>query len=144
MKKLLLSFFCLLLLAPGHTFAQADKDITAIRKLLFLQVQEWNKGNIEGYMHGYWESDSLLFIGSKGPRYGYGATLARYKEAYPDADHMGHLTSTITSMQRLSPEYYFVVGKWALARTAGDVSGSYTLLLRKLNGKWVIISDHSS
>jgi ketosteroid isomerase-like protein len=142
MKKLLVSLLCIIC---AHTaFSQADKDVTAIRKLLFMQVSEWNKGNIEGYMHGYWESDSLLFIGSKGPRYGYNATLTRYKEAYPDADHMGKLTSTITSMQKLSDDYYFIVGKWALQRKAGDVDGSYTLLLKKIKGKWVIVCDHSS
>ncbi len=125
-------------------FAQADKDVIDIRKLLFMQVVEWNKGSVDGYMKGYWENDSLLFIGSKGPRYGYGATLKRYKEAYPDADHMGKLKTSITSMQRLSDEYYFIVGKWALERKAGDVDGSFTLLLRKIKGKWVIVSDHSS
>jgi hypothetical protein len=112
--------------------------------MLFAQVAEWNKGNIEGYMKGYWENDSLLFIGSKGPRYGYNTTLARYKEAYPDRAHMGRLTSTITRMDKLSKEYYFIVGKWALARSVGDISGSYTLLIRKIKGNWVIVCDHSS
>jgi ketosteroid isomerase-like protein len=112
--------------------------------MLSAQVDEWNKGNIEGYMHGYWENDSLLFIGSKGPRYGYGITLKKYKEAYPDADHMGKLTSTITRMQKLSGKYYFIVGTWALKRNAGDVGGSYTLLLKKIKGKWYVIADHSS
>jgi ketosteroid isomerase-like protein len=112
--------------------------------MLSAQVVEWNKGHIDGYMKGYWESDSLLFIGSKGPRYGYETTLKRYKEAYPDADHMGSLTSTITSIQKLCPDYYFIVGKWDLKRKAGDVGGSYTLLLRKIKGQWVIVSDHSS
>lgn len=142
MKRL----FLLLLLSciAGSLFAQVDKDVMAIRKLLLLQVQEWNKGNIDGYMHGYWESDSLLFIGSKGPRYGYQNTLSNYKKAYPDADHMGKLKTTVVSMERLSPEYYFIVGKWALERKAGDVSGSYTLLLKKIKDQWVIVCDHSS
>lgn len=135
-------FLIFLLCCSGLVYGQGAEQ--SIRKMLTAQVTEWNKGNIEGYMKGYWESDSLLFIGSKGPRYGYNATLSRYKEAYPDADHMGTLTSTIVSMQKLSPDYYFIVGKWALARKAGDVSGSYTLLLRKIKGSWVIISDHSS
>jgi hypothetical protein len=112
--------------------------------MLAQQVTEWNKANIDGYMHGYWEHDSLLFIGAKGPTWGYAATLARYKKAYPDTAHTGRLASTIVSMKRLSPEYYFVVGKWALQRSAGNVGGSYTLLLRKIRGQWVIIADHSS
>jgi ketosteroid isomerase-like protein len=126
-------------------FALAQsKDEQAIRTMLAAQVNEWNKGSIDGYMKGYWENDSLLFIGSKGPRYGYETTLKRYKEAYPDADHMGKLTSVVASMQRLSEQYYFVVGTWALQRKAGDVGGSYTLLLKKIKGKWVIVCDHSS
>lgn len=141
MKRILPVFLCLLF--AGVAFA-ANKDEQAISKMLSAQVAEWNKGNIDGYMKGYWESDSLLFIGSSGPRYGYGATLKRYKEAYPDAAHMGVLTSTVVSMRRLSPEYYFIVGKWALKRSAGDVAGSYTLLIRKKKGNWVIVCDHSS
>lgn len=141
MKKLLFLFLGIFL--SQYTIAQ-NKDETAIRKMLSAQVTEWNKGSIDGYMKGYWEDDSLLFIGSKGPRYGYQTTLKRYKEAYSDADHMGQLTSTITREEKLSDSYYFIVGKWALKRKAGDVDGSYTLLLRKINGKWVIICDHSS
>jgi hypothetical protein len=141
MKKLLITALCVIIV--NSAFAQVDPDIMSIRKMLFNQVTEWNKGSIDGYMHGYWESDSLLFIGSKGPRYGYATTLAKDKEAYPDADHMGKLTTSVTSMQRLADDYYFVVGKWALKRNAGDVSGSYTLLIRKIKGSWVIVCDHS-
>ena len=95
-------------------------------------------------MHGYWESDSLVFIGKNGPTYGYNATLARYKKSYPDPQQMGQLTSTIVSLERLSSGHYFVIGKWALARTMGNLSGSYTLLIKKINGEWVIVVDHSS
>jgi opacity protein-like surface antigen len=137
--------FCTVAALLFCLFASAQSaDERTIRTMLAAQVTEWNKGNIEGYMHGYWESDSLIFIGSKGPRYGYAVTVKKYKEAYPDADHMGILTSVITSARRLSPDYYFIVGTWALKRNAGDVGGSYTLLLRKIKEHWVIICDHSS
>ncbi len=140
MKHVLL---CLLLAIPIFTFANS-KDEAAIRRMLAAQVVKWNEGNVAGYMKGYWESDSLVFIGKSGPTYGYIPTLERYKKGYPDAAHMGKLTSTILSMQQLSPNYYFVIGKWELKREAGDVGGSYTLLIKKINGEWVIVCDHSS
>ncbi|MGN6566559.1 MAG: YybH family protein [Flavipsychrobacter sp.] len=140
-KSLLGAAYCLVL--SFSSFAQA-KDEQFIRKMLSAQVTEWNKGNIAGYMKGYWENDSLVFIGKNGPNYGYSNTLARYQKAYPDAAHMGRLTSTIINMKRLSSDYYFIIGKWQLTREAGDIGGSYTLLLHKINGKWVIIVDHSS
>ncbi len=137
----LIIVFILVALGAG---ANNKKSERAIRAMLTAQVTEWNKGNIEGYMHGYWENDSLLFIGSKGPRYGYDVTLKKYKEAYADLAHMGQLTSVITRMERLSGKCYFVVGTWALKRSAGDVGGSYTLLIKKIKGQWVVVADHSS
>lgn len=136
-------FLALVAFPLCHTHARGS-DESNIRKMLAAQVVAWNKGSMEGFMKGYWESDSLVFIGKNGPTYGYNATLARYKKSYPDTDHSGKLTSTIISIKRLSPEYYFVTGKWALSRKAGNVSGSYTLLIRKIKGEWVIVCDHSS
>jgi hypothetical protein len=120
------------------------RDEAAIRKMLAAQVYQWNKGDIAGYMKGYWENDSLLFIGKNGPTYGYDNTLARYKRSYPDIEKMGILTSTVVSIKKLSAKYYFVVGKWHLKRVAGDLEGSYTLLIRHIEGEWVIVADHSS
>lgn len=140
-KSLLIAAYCLAL--TFTSFAQI-KDEQVIRNMLTAQVAEWNKGNIAGYMKGYWENDSLVFIGKNGPNYGYSNTLTRYQKTYPDAAHMGKLTSTIISMKRLSADYYFIIGKWQLNRSAGDIGGSYTLLMHKLNGKWVIVVDHSS
>ena len=142
MRKIMLILFCLASITRVN--AQVAPDIAAIRKILFTQVMAWNNGSVDGYMKGYWENDSLVFIGSNGPNYGFKATLNRYKEHYPDAAHMGHLKTTIVSMEKLSDEYYFVIGKWALTRSAGNVDGSFTLLFRKIKGKWVIICDHSS
>lgn len=112
--------------------------------MLQAQEKEWNNGNLEAFMKGYWQNDSLLFIGKNGPKYGYTTTLENYKKGYPDTARMGKFTSTILCIKKLSREYYFVVGKWYLKRTVGDVSGHYTLLIKKINGEWVIVADHSS
>lgn len=140
MKQFLLFVFC-----TTTFFAQAqNKDENAIRAMLSAQEAAWNTGNLEQFMIGYWQSDSLMFIGKNGPTYGYDKTLENYKKGYPDTAHMGKFTSTIVSMKRLSAKYYFVTGKWFLKRTIGDVSGYYTLLITKINGKWVVVADHSS
>ncbi len=113
-------------------------------KMMKAQEAAWNKGDLVSFMHGYWENDSLMFIGKKGPTYGYKSTLENYQKGYPDLAHMGHFTSTILQMKRISNDCYFILGKWELKRDAGDVDGHYTLLLRKINNEWVIVSDHSS
>ena len=119
-------------------------DEAAIRKILNEQTESWNKGNIEEFMKGYWNNDSLMFIGSNGITYGFQNTLNNYRKNYDSPDKMGTLNFKLLKVQRLSPEYYFVVGKWDLTRKAGNVGGHYDLIFRKINGTWVIISDHSS
>lgn len=120
------------------------KDVKAILSLLETQSKEWNNGNLEGFMKGYWENDSLMFIGKTGITYGYQNTLSNYKKSYSDSARMGKLFFTILQVRRMSPEYYFVVGKWYLKRTVGDISGHFSLVFRKINGEWKIVADHSS
>jgi ketosteroid isomerase-like protein len=121
-----------------------SSDETIIRKMLADQTVEWNKGNIESFMQGYWKSDSLLFVGKSGPNYGFRKTLENYKKGYPDTAAMGKLSFDILKVTRLSPDYFFVLGKWMLKRSIGDLSGHYTLLFRKIKGEWKIVVDHSS
>lgn len=143
MKKSILLLWATLLC--GSIYAQRmSADESAIRKVMQQQEVAWNAGNLEAFMEGYWPSDSLRFIGSKGLTYGWAATLANYKKSYPDAAAMGQLTFTLISVELLSRKSAFVIGKWQLKREAGDLSGHFTLLWKKLKGQWVIVADHSS
>lgn len=141
MRKLLICLFSLMI--AGSLLAQKT-DETAIRAVMAKQVTDWNNGNIDAFMETYWKSDSLRFVGSKGVTYGWKNTLERYKKSYPDTTVMGKLQFDIQSVQILSNDYAFVLGKWFLKRTIGDIGGYYTLLFKKVNGKWVIALDHTS
>ncbi|HEY1201335.1 MAG TPA: DUF4440 domain-containing protein [Niastella sp.] len=134
----ILSFFLI-----QQALAQ-DKDELAVRKILGDQTMAWNAVNIEEFMKGYWNNDSLMFIGKSGVTYGYQNTLMNYKKNYSNSDEMGTLSFDLIKVQRLSRDYYFVVGKWHLKRKVGDVGGHYDLIFRKINGSWFIVSDHSS
>ena len=141
MIKSVCSLFLLMIvqLATAQT-----KDAKAILQLLDGQEESWNQGDINQFMNGYWENDSLVFVGKNGLTYGYNNTLANYKKNYPDKTYMGKLKFTILSMKASGSQFYSIIGKWELTRTVGNLSGHYTLLLKKINGDWKIISDHSS
>lgn len=136
---IVISFFC------GQMPAQAQSSgADQIKELLNTQKDAWNQGNLERFMETYWKSDSLMFIGKSGVTYGWQATLDNYKKSYPGKDAMGTLSFQFIEFRKVAADTYFVVGKWHLARTIGDVSGHYTLLVRKISGKWKIVADHSS
>jgi ketosteroid isomerase-like protein len=140
-----LKIFVVLMLLLSCCVAMAQStDEKEVRAVLERQTQEWNRGNIDAFMVGYWNNDSLMFVGKSGVTYGYEQTKNNYKKNYSDTAKMGKLTFNILQVKPLSTDYYFVLGKWYLKRSVGDVSGHYTLIFRKINGKWLIISDHSS
>jgi ketosteroid isomerase-like protein len=119
---------------------------TAIRKVLEEQSTCWSQGDLECFMQGYWKSDSLLFVGSRGLTYGWQQTLDNYRQGYPDASAMGQLTFNLKEMRQLSPETMLVVGKWHLKRATaeGDLEGHFSVIFRKFPEGWKIIADHSS
>lgn len=133
-----LLFFCF---SAAHG---QSKDEKAIRAILAEQTKAWNRGDLHGFMQSYWKSDSLLFIGKSGVNRGWQRTLDNYKKGYPDTVAMGKLAFDIIEVRKLSGYYYHVVGKWMLTRSIGDISGHYTLLMRRIKGRWVIVADHSS
>ncbi len=134
----LTSFFSLTLLG------QPNKNEQAIRNLLNRQTLAWNRGDVDAFMLDYWKSDSLMFIGKNGVVWGWQNTLNNYKKGYPDTAAMGKLSFDLLQIKKLSRKYYFVVGKWMLQRSKGNLNGHYNLLLRKIKGQWKIVADHSS
>ena len=130
----------------GFTTVSAQSPKLAIRKVMADQAADWNRGDIAGFMKdGYWNNDSLVFVNQSGLTYGYVQTLANYKKRYDSPDKMGKLFFTLLSVKQVGPDYCFVLGKWLLKRpAAGDIGGTYSLLFRKIDGRWVIVVDHTS
>lgn len=141
MRKLFILLFCL----SGFTVnAQKLTDRQAILNLLEQQRGDWNKGEVEAYMQGYWKSDSLLFVGKNGPTYGWQKTLENYKKGYPDKATMGYLTFGIKKVELLTRDRAFVLGSWNVKQEKGELKGYFTLLLRRIDGVWKVVVDHSS
>ncbi len=142
MEKKVGLFVWLLLMVTA--LSAQSKEEASVRNLLTEQTKEWNNGNIAAFMETYWKSDSLMFVGKSGITYGWQKTMDNYKRNYPDTATMGKLKFDLLEVKRLSPMYFFVVGKWHLTRSIGDIGGSFTLLFQKIKNKWIIITDHSS
>ena len=126
--------------------SQAEKvsirgSVTAV---LGAQVAAWNAGDIDDFMETYWQSDELRFASGGTVKEGWEVTLERYRTVYPDKAAMGQLTFDILDIQVVTREVAVVFGAWNLQRAQGDLSGLYTLLLHEINGRWLIVHDHTS
>ena len=121
-----------------------DPAATAIRNLLTEQAAAWNRGDIDSFMQYYWKSDDLTFSSGGETRRGWQAAQQRYKTRYPTREHMGRLTFDRLEIQLLCDSAALVLGRWQLERKRDPVGGNFTLVFRRLHGRWLIVHDHTS
>jgi ketosteroid isomerase-like protein len=137
-----------LVIASSAAFAQnsAEAQKAAIRQLLEKQVDAWNRGDLEGFMAGYWNSPELTFFSGDKVTRGWQATLERYRRKYQGTGkEMGKLDFFDLQIEMLGPEAADVQGHWHLImKNKQELGGLFTLILRKFPDGWKIVHDHTS
>jgi beta-aspartyl-peptidase (threonine type) len=136
----------LALLFAAATASAPQAPRTAIEKLLADQQAAWNRGDLEGYMAGYWRSPELTFFSGATVTRGWQATLERYRRRYQgEGREMGELRFAEVEVEPLSPDAALTRGRWELAYKSGKgARGVFTLLVRRFPEGWRIVHDHSS
>jgi beta-aspartyl-peptidase (threonine type) len=114
--------------------------------VLDAQVEAWNRGDLEGFMAGYWRSPALVFCSGATVTKGWDETLARYRRRYQsEGREMGRLRFDGIEVVALGPDAALARGAWRLHMTDGkEPHGLFTLVLRRLDGSWRIVHDHTS
>lgn len=138
---------CLPKTETPQVIGEHDLVPESIQEKLDLQENAWNSGDIKGFMDGaYWQSDSLMFIGSKGLTKGFESTLSNYQKSYPNSEAMGTLMFELLEWKPLGTRHGLLIGEWHLQRngTLDDLSGHFSLIWEKRDSTWMIIADHSS
>jgi len=128
----------------SHSQTVNNFEENEIRDYLKRQQDCWNLGNLECFMEYYWKSDSLRFVGKDGITYGWQSTLDRYKKRYPSKLAMGHLDFEVLSFEFHNPKTVLIIGKWHLSRETKDIEGYFSLIWKKIKGRWMIVIDHTS
>jgi ketosteroid isomerase-like protein len=138
--------YAVLLLAAcaGTMRPDAEPDSNAIRSLLISQQTAWNRGDIDGFMQGYRQSEELRFASGDTVTYGWKATRERYLQRYPDRAAMGKLTFSELQVEVLAPDAAVIFGRFSLQREKDRPHGIFTLVARKFGEGWRIVADHTS
>ena len=118
----------------------------AVLRVIKKQQDNWNKGDIDGFMTGYAPIDTLRFVSGGNVREGWQATRDAYHAGYPDRSAMGTLFFEDLKVNIVDAKTALVFGVWRLERDEDEPWGRYTLILEKNNawGGWRVIYDHTS
>src|SRR5258706_6404277 len=125
-------------LGKGERGGNPDAEV---RALLATQTAAWNRGDVAGFMQGYWHSDSVRFASDGIVTRGWQQTLARYQSRYGDKAAMGQLELSELELQLLAPDSACVFGHWKLTRANDQPHGLFTLILKRHKDGWRIVHD---
>lgn len=147
-RPLLVLAPCFILMSSfaSRTLPAWDDEVEqqAIRRTFERQVEAWNRGDLEQFMETYWKSPKLTFSAGGRTTRGWDGALARYKKSYPTREQMGTLRFSELEVTLLGDSSALALGRWKLIRKADQPEGNFSVVLRKLDGQWRIIHDHSS
>lgn len=119
-------------------------DTQAIANLLNEQTADWNRGDIDAFMGGYWLSKYTEFENDSGVFQGWDEVLKRYQKSYPNRAAMGHLTFSDLEIHVLCTDSAYVIGKYRLERENDAPQGVFTLIFKKVPEGWRIVNDHTT
>ena len=116
----------------------------SVEQVLLTQQQTWNDGNIDRFMDHYWKSDNLTFSSGGQTTRGWDETLKRYRDRYPTPEKMGKLKFDNLEVTPLGNSAALVLGQWHLERETEPLNGNFSLVVRKIDDRWLIVHDHTS
>lgn len=136
-------FFIIFCLVAIDSILAQNEDESAIKAILAEQQEAWSNNNLEVFMEGYWQSDSLTYYSGGRVTQGWQTTLDNYKKGYPTKKDTGTLNFKIDAITKIVEDAYYVMGQYFLTLEAGDRNGTFMIIFKRINGEWKIVADSS-
>lgn len=126
--------------------ARSAPDVPEIRALLKEQAAAWNRGDLDGFMAGYWKDDRLVFASGPDITTGWQATHDRYHKRYKqDGKSMGNLTFSGIAVTPVDDGLATARGTWHLDFSNGQpAEGRFALVLKRFDDGWRVVYDHTT
>jgi uncharacterized protein (TIGR02246 family) len=123
---------------------EITKTETDIRSVFEAGCAAWNRGDLDGYLASYWDSDQTIWVSNGSLRRGSQAIAAAYRARFTTPSQMGKLTLRELDVDVLTSEDAIAFGRWVLEIEDESSTGYFTVQLRKIEGAWLFVSDHAS
>ena len=136
----LFTVYCLI---GMNTVSAQSEVVETIKSILTDQQKAWSNNDLEGFMQGYWQSDSLTYYSGGRITQGWQTTLDNYKKGYPSKTETGTLNFEIDALTKINEDAYYVMGQYFLNLDDGDRKGTFMIIFKRIDGEWKIIADSS-
>jgi uncharacterized protein (TIGR02246 family) len=120
-----------------------------IESMLARGAANWNRGDLAAFVDDYLPGSETTYIGSKGVLRGPAAISAAYAPRFAPGGMRDSLSFELLDVDPLASDVTNVIATWTLMRPVGGRDsvtgrGPTSLLMRRVDGRWRIVHDHSS
>ncbi len=120
-----------------------------ITDMLARSAANWNRGDLDAFVDDYLPSDETTYIGSRGVLRGPQAIRAAYAPRFAPGALRDSLSFVLVDVDPIAPDALNVIATYILARRVGGrdsvtARGPTSLVMRRVDGRWRIVHDHSS
>jgi uncharacterized protein (TIGR02246 family) len=120
-----------------------------IAAMLGRSAANWNRGDLDAFVADYLPSDATTFVGGHGVLRGTAPIRAAYAPRFAPGGVRDSLSFVLLDVDPLAPDVVNVIATYVLARhIAGrdsvTATGPTSLVMRRVDGRWRIVHDHSS
>lgn len=131
--------------APTPTSAQRAEALSEISAMMQTSARDWTRGDLDGFMESYEDGAAPTFVTPRGVLHGRDAIRDGYAPRFvPGAMHDA-LSFENTEVDLLASDVANVVSYYRLTRGDSTTArGPTSLVMRRRDGRWRIIHDHSS
>lgn len=131
------------------TTAQRATVRAELEAMLARAAANWNRGDLDAFMGDYLPSDSTTYVGSRGIVRGPSAIRAGYARLFTGELVRDSLSFIVLDVDPVAPDVANLIAQYILTRRVGGrdsvtARGPTSLLVRRLEGRWRIVHDHSS
>lgn len=126
---------------PPRAQTDAKRAQFEITSMLNQAAADWTLNNLDGFMKSYKNTPDLRFAHPKGITLGYDTVKDRYAKSITRSD----LTFSDLDVTVLAPDAAVAFGRFNnFGKDGSYATGLFTIVLRKIDGQWKIVHDHSS
>jgi ketosteroid isomerase-like protein len=135
-----------MLLSSMYRLRAEEDSAKTIKGILNQEAIDWNQADLVKFVAPY-ADQCVIMSGNQISETSRAQVLAHYQQKYPSHAAMGKLTFSELTVRPIGQESAFVTGRWHLDReksAGGPVGGIFSLVFRKIEGRWQIVLDHTS
>jgi uncharacterized protein (TIGR02246 family) len=131
--------------SPTPTDAQRTEARSEISEMMQTSARDWTRGDLAAFMESYASGSATTFVTPNGVVRGRNAIRDRYAPRFvPGAMHDA-LSFENIEIDLLAPDVANVIAYYRLTRGDSTTArGPTSLVMRRNDGRWRIVHDHSS